>query len=168
MEKTIKVGDQKLRLSNNVGWVLAYRDQFGRDVLPAIMPALWSLIDIASGAFAELEGKRKISYEDVITVLSGDAASEAYYKLSGLEFADFVNIVWAMAKAADDDIEEPKEWLKQFEVFPVDVIGPEVFGLVTKGLVSSKNLERLRSVLRTVTPESSEQTPSSSPDSNEA
>ena len=59
---------------------------------------------------------------------------------------DLIRIVWAMAKAADDSIEPPEIWLKQFNVFPLDLILPEVVSLAAQGFISSKNLKRLRKV----------------------
>lgn len=85
------------------------------------------------------------------------------------EFVDLVvNVTWAMAKAADENIETPKRWVRQFEEFPLDVVGPAVYDLVLKGFVSSKNLRRLKKIgneLRNLQP--SHSTTSSSPDSNE-
>ena len=168
MEKTITIGSAKVRLSNNVGWTLAYRDQFGRDIIPAIMPALWSLTDIMAGLMQEidLDGQRNVSAEEIVKALSGDTVTDAFIKLSGLEFVDFVNIVWAMAKAADESIDDPREWVRQFDEFPIDVIGPAVLDLVVKGMISSKNVERLRSLIEKLMPEpmkESRQTQSSSP-----
>jgi hypothetical protein len=74
-----------------------------------------------------------------------------------------------MAKACDDDIPEPIEWVKQFDTFPVDVIAPEVFNLALKGAMSSKNLKRLKDLKKKIQPLANQLTlkPSSSPDLNE-
>ena len=77
--------------------------------------------------------------------------------------------VWAMAKAADDDVPDPKTWVRQFDDFPIDVIAPQVFELVLKGMVSSKNWKRLTNLISQIKksqPESTS-TQSSSPESNE-
>lgn len=166
MEKTIKIGSKEVRLNNNVGWALAYRDQFGRDVIPAIMPLLAGALDVMSGIVAET-GKTNIKPEDLFSVLDGDRLMDAAIHLGGLEFADFINITWALAKSADDSIPEPKEWVKGFESFPLDEIAPAVFSLIAKGLISSKNLERLEKLRKTLQPVKSTPTPSSLPDSNE-
>ena len=81
---------------------------------------------------------------------------------------DFINITWALAKNADDSIPEPKIWVKQFDEFPVDVVGPEVVKLIFKGMVSSKNLKRLDRIAKAVRPKKkSTSTPSRSQDSKE-
>jgi hypothetical protein len=87
-----------------------------------------------------------------------------------VEFVDvIINVTWAMAKAADENIEPPKRWVRQFEEFPLDVVFPAVYDLVVKGFVSSKNLKRLKKLgasLKGLQP--SHSTTLSSPDSSEA
>lgn len=153
MEKTIKIGDKDVRLNNNVGWTLAYRDQFGRDILPAIMPILWSVTEAIGAILRETgEDLQKVTKEDVLAALASDEMTDAIIKLSGLEFVDLVNIVWALAKCADDEIPEPRIWVRQFDAFPIDEILPEIFNLVFAGMVSVKNAGRLRSALRGLKP----------------
>ena len=76
-----------------------------------------------------------------------------------------------MAKAADENINPPKKWVRQFDSFPVDVIAPTIFEMAIKGFMSSKNLERLTSLKKslnvTKTTQPSQSTTLSSPDSNE-
>jgi hypothetical protein len=79
-----------------------------------------------------------------------------------------VNVTWAMAKTADENIEPPKQWVRQFDSFPLDVIIPNVYELIMKGFASSKNLKRLKEIgasLKKLQP--SPQMTSSSQDSNE-
>ena len=170
MEKTIKIGNKTVKLNNNIGWALAYRDQFGRDIIPALMPLLAGVLDLMAGIVAETGKTKDVSLADIEEVLDGDRLMDAMIHLGGLELTDFVNITWALAKSADENIPEPREWVKEFETFPLDVIGPAVFGLVAKGLVSSKNLKRLEELKRSLQPmtQKSISTPSSLPDSNEA
>ena len=67
------------------------------------------------------------------------------------EFVDLVvNVTWAMAKAADENIEPPKRWVRQFDEFPLDVVGPAVFDMAMKGFISSKNLKRLKKISESV------------------
>lgn len=164
MEKTIKIGDQDVRLSNNISWALIYRNQFGQDIIPTLMPLLAGLLDIVGGAIRKTGNLDKITLQDLAELMDGDEMLNAYLHLNGLEFTDFINITWALAKCADDSIPEPLTWVRQFEEFPVDVIGPAVFSLVFKGVVSSKNRERLTSLKAKIQPTL---TPSSSQDSSE-
>ena len=169
MEKTIKIGKQEVRLTNNVSWAIIYRDQFGHDIIPTLMPMLAATLDIVSGMIDEVSEGGKIEVADLLRSLDGDKLLDAVIHLSGLEFVELINITWAMAKAVDDDIPDPKTWVRGFSEFPVDKIAPEVFSLAFKGLVSSKNLKRLKDLtsgIKVVQPTSTS-TPSSLPDSSE-
>lgn len=167
MEKVIKIGKQEVRLNNNVAWTMEYRDQFGKDIVPALMPVIASMIEGVSTIVAE-SGKTEISVSDIAEAVQG-RAMEVLLPMFQVEFVDVViNVTWAMAKAADENIAPPKQWVKQFETFPLDVVAPAVYDLVLKGFVSSKNLKRLKEIgasLKTLQP--SHSTTSSSPDSNE-
>ena len=167
MEKVIKIGKQEVRLNNNVAWTMEYRDQFGKDIVPALMPVIASMIEGVSTIVAE-SGKTEISVSDIADAIQG-RAMEVLLPMFQVEFVDVViNVTWAMAKAADENIAPPKQWVKQFETFPLDVVAPAVYDLVLKGFVSSKNLKRLKEIgasLKNLQP--SHSTTSSSPDSNE-
>lgn len=145
MVKTIKLGkDKELTLSNNLAWAMIYKSQFGHDIVPDIMP----IISALSKLFGEL-GKH--SGQDVATMLremDGDIIEDALIQLCAIQFTDFVNLVWTLAKANDDDIETPDKWVRQFDEFPLDIIAPAVFELLTKGLISSKNLKSLRATTK--------------------
>ena len=167
MEKIIKIGKQEVRLNNNVAWTMEYRDQFGKDIVPALMPIVASLMEGVSTIVSE-SGKSEISVSDIAEAVQG-RAMEVLLPMFQVEFVDIIiNVTWAMAKAADENIEPPKRWVRQFEEFPLDVIVPAVYELVLKGFVSSKNLKRLKKIsgsLKNLQP--SHSTTSSSPDSNE-
>lgn len=145
MEKTINIGNKEIRLNNRVGWVLTYREQFGTDILPTIMPLFAGLLDIVSGVIAQNDGD-DISLENVLRLIDTDSVMDALVHLSGFELAEFLNITWAMAKEADEDIPEPEKWLRNFDEFPLDIVVPEVFKLAFEGMVSSKNRDRLKSL----------------------
>ena len=145
MVKTIKISkDKELTLSNNLAWAMIYKSQFGHDIVPDIMPVISALAKL----FGELS---KYSGEDVATLLKkmdGDVIEDALIQLCAIQFTDFVNLVWTLAKANDDDIEAPDKWVRQFDEFPLDIIAPAVFELLTKGLISSKNLKSLRATTK--------------------
>lgn len=169
MEKTIKIGKQEVRLTNNVSWAMTYRDQFGHDIIPTLMPMMAAALDIISGIVDEVSEGGRISVADILKALDGDKMLDVVIHLGGLEFVEMINITWAMAKAADDDLPDPKTWAKGLDEFPVDKIAPEIFSLAFKGLVSSKNLKRLKDLgkqIKVIQPTSTS-TQLSSPDSNE-
>lgn len=143
MIKTIKISkDKDLTISNNLAWAMIYKSQFGHDIVPDIMPIV-SAVTKLLGELGKMAGK---DMAEVLKNLDGDTIQSALIELCALQFTDFINLTWAMAKANDDDIETPEKWVREFDQFPVDIIAPAVFDLLLKGLVSSKNLKSLRTV----------------------
>ena len=169
MEKIIKIGKQEVKLNNNVAWTMEYRDQFGKDILPAIMPLLASMIEGVSTVVAEAGGSGELTTSSMAEALEG-RAMEVLLPMFQAEFVDLaINVTWSMAKVADESIDPPKRWVRQFDEFPLDVVGPAVFDMVLKGFVSSKNLRRLKKIgesIKTLQPTSHSMT-SSSQDLNE-
>lgn len=152
MEKKVKLDSKNsILLDNNVGWLFIYKDQFGRDIVPSLVPVLNAGIDLVFGIYKELGGE--ISREKIMQI-DPAALTDAIYAASGIEAVDLLNIVWALAKNADDEIPEPREWVRQFDTFPLDVIAPVVFELVFKSMVSTKNLKRLQSLKESLQPKS--------------
>ena len=168
MEKVIKIGKQEVKLNNNVAWTMEYRDQFGKDILPVIMPLMASMVEGVSTVAAEADRDGEITMASIAETLEGRAI-DVLLPMFQAEFVELVvNVTWSMAKAADESIESPKRWVRQFETFPLDVVGPAVFDMAMKGFVSSKNLKRLKKIgesLKTLQP--SHSTTSSSQDLSE-
>ena len=151
---------------------MEYRDQFGKDIVPALMPVIASAVEGISTVISEADTD-SVSYADIAEALRGRSL-DVLLPLFQVEFVDvIVNVTWAMAKAADENIAPPKQWVRQFDEFPLDVVGPAVYDLVVKGFISSKNRKRLKKIsesLKTLQPKEnqSHSTTSSSQDSNEA
>lgn len=143
MEKIITIGDKEVKLSNNVVWAMEYRDQFGTDIVPALMPLIASALE---GLAAIVSENPDASITGALSAIEGRAMDVLIPAMQTELSSVVVNVVWAMAKAADESIEPPKKWVRQFDTFPLDVIIPEVGELALKGFVSSKNLERLRTL----------------------
>lgn len=141
MVKTIKINDEKeITLSNNLTWAMIYKSQFGHDILPDIMP-IFSALTKMLNEISKVSGQ---DIGDALKLIDSDALQDAMIEMCALQFTDFINLTWALAKANDDTIEPPYQWASQFDEFPLDLIGPAVFELLAKGLVSSKNLTSLR------------------------
>ena len=167
MEKVINIGEHEVKLNNNVAWTMEYRDQFGKDIVQALMPVIASMLEGVSSVIAEA-GAEKIEMDALASAIEG-RAMEILMPMFQVEFVDtIINVTWAMAKAANENIDPPKRWVRQFETFPLDVIVPAVYELIFKGFVSSKNLKRLKNLgasLKNLQP--SHSTISSSQDSSE-
>lgn len=168
MEKVIKIGNKEVTLSNNAAWTMEYRDQFGKDAVQEHVPLLASILEGAASVVADTGKTDGITITDVLGAVEG-RAMDILIPLMQTEFMSvIINVTWAMAKAADEDIAPPKQWIRQFDTFPIDVIAPTVYDMALKGFVSSKNLKRLKALkgtLKNIQPSTS--TPSSSQDSNE-
>lgn len=156
MTKIIKIGSKEVRLDNSVAWTMEYKDQFGKDIIPVLIPAMSSIVEALSAIVAETgvnnlsaegnaeTGVKKLTAAGVAEALQG-RTMEILMPMYQMEFVDVViGVTWAMAKAADEDIDPPKKWVRQFDAFPLDTICPAVYELVLKGFVSSKNLKRLK------------------------
>ena len=150
MKKTITLEDgQELTLSNNVGWLFIYRDQFGRDIVPTLVPALNAGIDLIFAVYKATDGKVT---KEVLKNMDTDEITSALWAASGIEAVDLLNVIWAMAKNADDSVPEPRKFFAGFDSFPLDVILPPAFELIFKGMVSGKNLTRLQEALNGLKP----------------
>ena len=165
MEKIVKIGNTEVRLDNSVAWTMEYKDQFGKDILPVIMPFVTSALEGIATVAADAD---ELTMRGIAESLEG-RAMDVLLPMFQADFVDLVvNVAWAMAKAADESIEPPKQWVRQFDSFPLDEIVPEIFGMAFKGFASSKNLERLKTIgenLKNLQPLNL--TTSSSQDSNE-
>lgn len=155
MKDIIKLENgQEITLDNNLAWLMEYQNQFGEDILPSLMPLIMSLSDLI-GSIAESKDIdfNNIEIEDLIKVLSMEETMDAWIKLSAFKTTDIINIIWALAKAADGNIDPPIKWIRQFEDgFPIDIILPQAAKLVVKGVMSSKNLERLTAAMTKLQP----------------
>lgn len=139
MIKTVKINkEQELTLSNNLAWATIYKDQFGHDIIPDIMPLLSAAIRLIKEMAAYTDMNEIVKNTDFETI------QETLIELCAFQFTDVLNLVWAFNKAYDENIDPPDKWVRQFDEFPLDVIVPAMFELLTKGLISSKNLKSLR------------------------
>lgn len=150
MIKEITISEnQKIKLNASIGWVLRYRAQFGHDILPDLLPMIESGLALVGGAMdesGELEWRKLLEF---------DTVSNAMISFAGAEFTTALNIIWAMAKNADESIPAPFEWANQFENFPLDKIIPEVIDALISTVVSEKNRKRLGALKKKIQPEAS-------------
>ena len=148
MIKVIKLDSKKsIKIDNNISWMLIYRNQFNHDILVTLMPAISSMVKLVADSLDAVVDNGKINLKAV----SPDAWDEALIQLSGLQITDLLEVTWAMAKGADDEIEsEPLEWLKTLPCFPMDVIMPQVAEAIMDGCVSSKNSQRIRKAIQSL------------------
>lgn len=147
MVNRIELEGRPIELDSSVGWLYIYRNNFGRDILPDIMPVFESFLTIAADVLGRSK-KETVDVYDIIGNLDGDLLNEIFINLSGMETITIFNILWAMAKKADKTIPSPEEFFDDFEVMPLDIIIPELFSMLINSFVSSKNAESLRGMLK--------------------
>lgn len=165
MEKVIKLGKIPVKLSNNVSWTIEYRDQFGKDVVQDHVPMLATIIETVAGIVAE--NGTEIDIASALGSIEG-RVFDLILPLMQTEFmTTIIDITWAMAKAADEDLDPPKQWVRQFDQFPVDIIAPVIYDMMLKCFVSSKNLTRLKNLRQKVNLQPSPLTTSSSQEQSE-
>jgi len=142
MEKTITIDGKDVKLNNNAAWAMEYQDQFGKDILPVMLPLIASVAEGLAAVIAEVDSK-KLSAQSIAEAIEGRAV-DILAPIFNAEVVDLVyNVTWALAKNADPEIPEPRRWIRQFDTFPLDVVVPEVYGMLVQGFTSSKNLQRL-------------------------
>lgn len=142
MIKTIHIDDNhSVELNGSMGWLFAYRAQFGRDITPDIMPMIEALVELALAGAGGI--KEDTTMLDVLNNINEADVSEALATLSGMEMITMIDITWALAKNAHKDIPEPVEWVNQFDVFPIDEIMPVVIETIIESSMTSKNSQSL-------------------------
>lgn len=135
MKKRIKINkSQSIELNSSLGWLYRYREQFGHDILPDLMPALESMLGLAAKAFTG---------GDYRNILDDDNLAEFMITVSGMETTTLLGVVWALAKNADDDLDDPETFFNSFDAFPIDTVIPEAFRMIANSSISSKNVKRL-------------------------
>lgn len=142
MQKVVKINSKtSIKLDANFGWLYTYRNQFGTDLAPKLIPVLQA----ATALMAELAKATKDDTNalEVIKAIPPEDLQDAIIELSGLELVDIINIIWCLAKTADETIDPPEIWVRQFDVFPLNVLLPEVVTLVARSSWSAKNWKGL-------------------------
>lgn len=146
MKKTIKIDDeQKFEINSSSGWLYAYQEQFGHDVLPVLLPAAEALLQTMADL---MKDSKSDNVGDILAAADEETISNAFITLSGMQLTTVTNIVWAMAKNANDNIESPREWLNSFDVFPWDVVVPQVLSAALEACISKKKFEKLKETIK--------------------
>lgn len=115
MEKTIVIDGKEIRFKSTGATALRYKSQFGKDLFQDLL---------------RMAGLEKVMNKDASEINPED--------LEKLDFNVFYNIIWILAKTADDTIPEPIAWLDTFDEFPMMEIIPELHELIFASMKSSK------------------------------
>ena len=164
MIKTIKIDKSRsVEINTSNGWLFIFQEQFGYDVLAVLMPAFEAMLKTVGKALQGIDlANEKIELAQVLQNLDDEAMGEIMSSFSGMQLTTIFNIVWAMAKNADDELPEPKTWLNSFDEFPADVMIKECLTGAFKASISKKNREKILGRLRSLTATSQTSTSSDS------
>lgn len=150
MIKTINInGSQSIEVNSSNGWLLIYKQTFGHDILPDLMPMLEAVF---SGLAEIMESTEEdFSTRGIIKALNDGALNSALFSLSGMELVTLLQIVWALNKNADNTVTNNViEWANGFDTFEWDAIIPQVVQLIANSSATSKNLRRLQETIQTM------------------
>ena len=117
MEKSLTIDGKQVRFKSTAGTLRRYRNQFRKDFFADVMK-LYPLMQLQEKGI--------------------DINNLDYQTLQNLDFSVFENIMWALAKTADDSIPDPDTWFDQFDEFPIMDVLPGVQDLIEKSLQSIK------------------------------
>ena len=109
-------------------WAYIYLDTFGHDIMPDLVPLLDTFLGVVVDA---VNGKE----------VNQDGVQDALY---GAEYTTALNVIWALAKNADDSIPEAPEWYDSFEKFEDVEVIPKVFEKLIERMIGTKKLKLLQ------------------------
>lgn len=149
MIKTVQIDDQPVEINTSAGWFYKYRENFGHDILPDIMPIIESILNAAAGVMRGIhERGGKVDAKVILDSMDNDDLVDAFIKMAGMEIITIYNIFWAMAKNANGKIPQPEEYFNSFEAVYMDEIIPVMFEGIVQSSISSKNARSLLEMIR--------------------
>lgn len=116
MEKTLTISNKKVRFKCTGGFLIKYRQLTGDDPIKAIS----NLEKIMSDKSKKEISLDEISFNDLLT---------------------FYNIIWVLAKTADDSISDLDTWISSFDEFPLADILMDLLDLIQNAFKSNLSLK---------------------------
>lgn len=132
MEKTITIDGKEVRFKASASFPLIYKANFNVDILTIIMPLLSELL----GSMDDIVSDKTL--KEGTLELTPSALSEMLENVYSLELIDVMNLLWTMAKCADDKIPDAMKWFGEFDEFPIVDIAVQVFPMLFESLFSKK------------------------------
>ena len=90
MIREIRIEDRTVEINSSAGWLYEYRNRFGHDILPDIMPIIESVL--AAGVSLLQESGGEVNEKTIMDAMNNDALVDAFIKVSGMEFLTIFNI----------------------------------------------------------------------------
>lgn len=133
MIKTITIDGKEVQFKASASFPLVYKANFNVDILTIIMPLLSEV----------LQGLSDETLTDGKIELKPSTLSAMLENVYSLELVDVMNLIWTLAKCADDTIAEPLKWFNEFNEFPIFDIAVELFPMFFESLFSKKKLNKI-------------------------
>jgi hypothetical protein len=108
MEKIITIDGRQVKFKSTGAYLLRYKAQFGRDAI-----------------------------KDIFKLQSAVDPENNIQNIDALDMEVFYDLIWTLAKTADNTIPPPMEWLDTFNEFPLNEVMPEVIDMIYSSLGSS-------------------------------
>ena len=150
MVRNITLDGRTIEVNSSMGWLYLYRNQFGHDILPDLMPILEAVVAGIGEFYESTAGKDHVDQEAIQRLMDSDAIVDMFIKLAGMEITTLLNVLWAMAKNADAKTEPPQDFINSFERLPVDELAPALLYIIIDSSISSKNLRSLLPKIKAV------------------
>lgn len=133
MIKTIKIDGKDVKFSFSLASFYIYKNQFGQDALSVILPLF---ADIANAIDPEdISSDGVISSDKIFKVVC-----DVLDQIVNVEITEMADIIWAFAKAGDEEVPEPAKWYGEFEEFPIYDVGKELLPCLYESLISKKKI----------------------------
>jgi hypothetical protein len=139
MRRTIKYdkNGNSFTVDAALSWMIIFRNEFGKDPVEIIAPALQSL----SVFYKNLSGQY-IESEEATEI---DMLTETLYEFGA---ADLLCMIWALAKNADENIPPVDEWYKQMKTFDLQSVTEEIIEIMILSTTTRKKARALIALVK--------------------
>lgn len=136
MEKTLTIDNKDIKFKANALLPYVYKAQFHKDLFITLFPFL---DDVLGAISAYKDG------DDLKTFITANLSEI----LSGVEITDITDIIWAMAKTADETIDNPESFYAQFDDFSVFDVAFDLKDVFLQSFLSKKKLQTFKTTVST-------------------
>lgn len=133
MEKIIKIGGKEVKFKFTLSAFYIFKNQFSYDAMSKVIPAVGEILSSVDFSILTSKDGKDVEGGEFINML-GRTLESTY----NFEVVDFLNLLWAFAKNADHDIQEPEVWFGEFDEFPIIDVMREFIPALLESLGSKK------------------------------
>lgn len=118
MTQTFTIDGRDIRFKATMSLTYRYQAQFGEDILTV----LWPIIEFMFN--------------------NGSEPENALEALKQIKTTDLMNIIWTLAKTADQSIPEPIDWYDKFEHFPIMELAPKLLLMIVQTMKTTEQFKK--------------------------